>query len=181
RLWRIEGDAQQQSLVEAVAGSNVTIADGHHRYATALTYLDERLAQGDLAEDAPERYVLCGLIEEDEPGLVVLPNHRLVRAEGLSDDFFERLGELYDVQLIDAPFGVEAARDLWQRVQANALGPSTFGVLDLAEHQMYLATAHSQAAIDAAMPAQLSEASKRLDALVLTETILHPLLGIDPD
>src|SRR5690606_11369004 len=95
--------------------------------------------------------------------------------------FFERLGELYDVQTIDAPFGVEAARDLWRRVQANALGPSTFGVLDLAEHRMHLATARAQDAIDAAMPAHLSEASRRLDALVLTETILHPLLGIDSD
>lgn len=181
RLWRIDDGAQQQVLVEAVGASNVTIADGHHRYATALAYLDERLAEGSVSDDAPERYVLCGLIEEDEPGLVVLPNHRLVRADGLPGDFFERLGQLYDVQAVDATFGVEAARRLWQGVQANAHGPSTFGVLDLAQRQMYLATARSQDAIDAAMPSQLSEASKRLDALVLTETILHPLLGIDPD
>ncbi len=178
RLWVIADAAQQAALTAAVGASNVTIADGHHRYATALTYLDDCLAAGDPRADAAERYVLTGLVPQDDPGLVVLPNHRLVRAGELPADFLGRLGERYAVEPVDG-WGEDAVRALWERVQAGALGPATFGLLDLQAHRAYLLTGRSRDAIDAAMPRDLSPASRALDARILTETILRPLLGID--
>ncbi|MDA1003224.1 MAG: DUF1015 domain-containing protein [Chloroflexi bacterium] len=178
RLWIVADAATQGRLTAALAASKVTIADGHHRYATSLTYLDERLAAAPLADDAPERYMLVGLIPEDEPGLVILPNHRLVRIDAVPADFFDRLGGLYEVEALDG-WGADAAQELWSQVQAGAAGAATFGLLDLAEQRRYVLRGRSREAIDAAMPQDLSPASRALSARVLTETILGPALGID--
>jgi hypothetical protein len=101
-----------------------------------------------------------------------------VRAETLPGDFLARLGERYAVEPVDG-WGEAPTRALWARVQAGALGPATFGLLDLAEHRAFLLRGRSRDAIDAAMPRDLSPASRGLDARILTETILRPLLGID--
>jgi uncharacterized protein (DUF1015 family) len=177
RLWVVSNPAAQARLTTAVAASPVTIADGHHRYATALTYLDERVAAGALAADAPERFVLTGLIPEDEPGLVILPNHRLIRVAELPTDFHDRLRTLYTVDSVDG-WSRESIHDLWARVRQGQDGPATFGLLDLSACRAYLLRGRSREAIDAAMPQTLSPASRGLDARILTETILQPLLGI---
>jgi uncharacterized protein (DUF1015 family) len=89
RLWKLE----DQDLAEAIRADfgplRLVLADGHHRYETALTYRDELTAQEQLAPDDPARFVLAHLVAEDDPGLVILPTHRLVR----------ELGELDQVEL----------------------------------------------------------------------------------
>ncbi|MDA1062062.1 MAG: DUF1015 domain-containing protein [Chloroflexi bacterium] len=181
RLWIVAGASDIEALTAAVAASNATIADGHHRYETALAYLEERGA-----EAAGERYVLAGLVAEDEPGLVVLPTHRLVPDAGPPGDFAARLGELYDIQPLGSdlsdlsdPSNAGAARRLWEQVQAGRGEPGTFGLLGLEGPSLHLLRARSPATLDAAMPAAWSAASRGLDVLILNETILRPLLGID--
>ncbi|MDA0270930.1 MAG: DUF1015 domain-containing protein [Chloroflexi bacterium] len=181
RLWSVTATAEVATLTEAVAGSNVTIADGHHRTHTALDYRDERAkASGRRwTGNEPENFVLMGLIPEDDPGLVILPIHRLLKSDGPPERFFERVSGLYRIEALagGSPKAIEAA---WQRVSENALGPTTFAVLGAEGPQsIHLLTARSQQAIDSAMPQGISAASKGLDALVLTQTVLTPLFGID--
>ena len=64
-------------------------------------------------------------------------------------------------------------------MQANAGGATTFGVIGIEGQRLHLLTARSGGAIDGAMPAAWSAASRSLDVLILTETILRPLLGIE--
>jgi uncharacterized protein (DUF1015 family) len=169
------------TLTEAVAASNVTIADGHHRTHTALDYRDERAkaAGKRWTGNEPENFVLMGLIPEDDPGLVILPIHRLLKRDGTPERFFERLSALYRVEAL-AGGSPQAVNDAWERVRANAMGPTTFAVLGAeGPSSIHLLTARSRQAIDAAMPPAISAASKGLDALVLTQTVLTPLFGID--
>lgn len=179
RLWMVEDGTRLAALTGAVEASVVTIADGHHRYTTALGYSRERASEA-------ARWVLAGLIPLDEPGLTILPNHRLVKADRLPPDLLERLSELYVTEDVTQPQSAggaaadgTAVRELWDRVQANARGPITFGALGIGDHRLHLLTARSAEAIDGAMPAQLSPASRSLDVAILTETVLRPLLGID--
>ena len=83
RLWPVS-DVGLTAWVGAVfAGKQVFIADGHHRYETALRYRNERRAAGDRGDgDTPPAsdYVMTFLVEMDDPGLVLLPTHRLVRS-----------------------------------------------------------------------------------------------------
>ena len=55
------------------------IADGHHRYETACNYRDELAAAGKLTPDHPANYVLMMCVGMSDPGLLVLPTHRLFR------------------------------------------------------------------------------------------------------
>jgi uncharacterized protein (DUF1015 family) len=65
--------------VEAfLAERPVVIADGHHRYETALAYRDERRAAGDTAPDAPHEWILASFANAFAPGTLLLPIHRLV-------------------------------------------------------------------------------------------------------
>ncbi len=182
RLWVLDDPTLQGVLAEVLAASPVTIADGHHRHATALAYRDQRRAQIGPAwrEDDPAAFVLAGLVPASDEGLVVLPIHRLVKAPRLPDDLIERLAELYVVEDM-TPKGWDgtAAHRLWGRVRANEQGPLTFGVIGLEDQRLHVLTARSRAAVEAAMPAELSSASRGVDALALTETVLRPLLGID--
>ena len=184
RLWVLDDETSIATLLAAAAGSKITMADGHHRYETALGYLDER--GGEDGEDEGARWVLAALAAEDDPGVVVLPTHRLVPDARPPADFHERLAALYAIEplagdladLADPANGAAAAR-LWERVQAGAGQPGTFGLIGLERASLHLLRARSAEALDAAMPAQWSAASRSLDVLILNETILDPLLGID--
>jgi len=76
RLRRIHDAATLSRIMGALRDSRVYIADGHHRYETALNYLKER---GDVGPNAPERYTLAYLCALDDPGLRIFATHRVVR------------------------------------------------------------------------------------------------------
>jgi uncharacterized protein (DUF1015 family) len=104
RLWAVSADGEDADVVApllAAAGRGpVTIADGHHRYETALRYRDERRMSRSCEEDPAFDYILTLLIDAAAEPLTVLPTHRIVR--GLGDDgvatLFGRLDTLFDVQ-----------------------------------------------------------------------------------
>ncbi len=78
RLRRVTDTAAIRRFAEAMREERVYIADGHHRYETALAYAAERRA----ATDAPERFVLTYLCALDDPGLRILGTHRVVTGGG---------------------------------------------------------------------------------------------------
>jgi uncharacterized protein (DUF1015 family) len=106
RLWPIGADGDgptatvAAALLAAAAASPITIADGHHRYETALQYRDERRMSRSCEEDPPFDYLLALLLETTGQALTVLPAHRLVR--GIGDEGAARLlaraGELFEVE-----------------------------------------------------------------------------------
>ena len=75
RLWVISDPGIHTAIGAAFANQQVLIADGHHRYETALAYAEE---QGG-SEDAPSRFTIALLTDIDDPGLVLLPTHRVMK------------------------------------------------------------------------------------------------------
>jgi uncharacterized protein (DUF1015 family) len=119
RLWVIEADGPDRDAVAELtalaAAGPLTIADGHHRYETALRYRDERRMSRSCEEDPAFDYLLMLFLETDAEPLTVLPTHRIVR--GLGPDgvaaLRRRLGELFEVTPADratlrAAFGAGA-------------------------------------------------------------------------
>ena len=182
RLWVVRDDGLRAALERVLAASPVTIADGHHRYATALAHRGRRrsAAGAGWSDDDPASFVLAALVPAGDPGLVILPIHRLIRASSLPADLLARLAEHYVVEDM-TPKGWDgtAAHRLWGRVRAAAGGPLTFGAIGLEDQRLHVLTARSRRALEATMAPGLSAASRRIDVLALTETVLRPLLGID--
>jgi uncharacterized protein (DUF1015 family) len=120
RMWAVAADGAGPSaelaatLIEAASAGPITIADGHHRYVTALRYRDERRMSRSCEEDPPFDYVLMHVLSTRDE-LTVLPTHRLVR--GLGDEGARRL-----VEDVDALFEVEGIEDRDALVRAFAAG-----------------------------------------------------------
>jgi len=88
RLWAVPVDGPEseiaKALITAASREPVTIADGHHRYETALRYRDERRANKSGEKDPSTDYVMMLFLETTKQKLTVLPTHRVVR--GLGED-----------------------------------------------------------------------------------------------
>jgi uncharacterized protein (DUF1015 family) len=99
RLWSVPDDGAGGSAAKlaALAGAGpITIADGHHRYETALRYRDERRMARSCEEDPPFDYLLMLFLDAASEPLTVLPTHRLVR--GLEGDPLEDSRTLFEVE-----------------------------------------------------------------------------------
>src|SRR5206468_10647130 len=94
RVWRLTDAATLAAIAERLATREVFIADGHHRYETALRYRDEtRAALGSAAPPpgaAPYDHVLAYLTRMEDPGLVILPTHRVLATLTLAAPAFAR-------------------------------------------------------------------------------------------
>jgi uncharacterized protein (DUF1015 family) len=114
RMWVVpdEPNGELGALTAALGAAPITIADGHHRYETALRYRDERRMTRSCEEDPAFDYVLALLLSANEP-LTVLPTHRIVRGLGPGEQerLRERLPELFDVQ--PEPAGIDALARGW--------------------------------------------------------------------
>ena len=82
-LWRVTDPALIAAWQQALGAGPFVIADGHHRYETALAYRDEmRQSHPQAGPEAAFSYVLMMLVAADDPGLVVLPTTRLLKLGG---------------------------------------------------------------------------------------------------
>lgn len=126
RLWVIEDHAVINQIKSGLREKPVFIADGHHRYETALNYRRELQAAGKLTEDMAANYVLMMFVGMQDAGLQILPTHRLV--SGLPDlraeDVREALSPLCEVEVLGT--GDEAARLAWETIEMDG-GQSVFG------------------------------------------------------
>jgi uncharacterized protein (DUF1015 family) len=165
RVWRI-GDPEVHRQVKAeLANAELLIADGHHRYETALTYANE------VGGDGPHRYTLMSLTSLEDPGLTVFGTHRLLG--GLADDP-ERQAALAR--------GVREHFDL-EEVPADELDPAgadgvgVFGYIDSQSRRGLRLRLKDPAVLEAAVP-DASEAYRTLDAAILEALILKATLGM---
>jgi uncharacterized protein (DUF1015 family) len=104
RAWAVAaaGDAAPtvETLLAAAGSGPITIADGHHRYETALRYRDERRMSRSCEEDPAFDYVLTLFLDAATQPLTVLPAHRIARGLGDAgvDALLDRLDELFDAR-----------------------------------------------------------------------------------
>ncbi|MEM7560641.1 MAG: DUF1015 domain-containing protein, partial [Planctomycetota bacterium] len=110
RLWPVTDQDLISKVAVLVEDKPMFVADGHHRYETACNYRDELAEQngGSLPSDHPANFVLTMVMSMDDPGLIVLPTHRLLHGVQQldSDELRTKLGETFDCE--DAGDGPEA-------------------------------------------------------------------------
>jgi len=84
-IWAVTNEGVIREIASVLRGVPVFIADGHHRYATALQYAGALRDAGSSDENHEANFVMFCLVPRDDPGLLVLPTHRIV--SGLRDGF----------------------------------------------------------------------------------------------
>jgi uncharacterized protein (DUF1015 family) len=165
RLWRIGDPAAIEAVQAAAAGSELLIADGHHRYETMHAYAEEVGGEGE------HRYILMCLVALEDPGLTVFPTHRLVR--GLDAERREALA-----QALQRDFEIEQV-PIEQIAPEPGRGPLQLGYIDSDGRPMRL-TLKDQAIADAALPGH-SAAYRELDTGVLEALVLKGALGLSDE
>jgi uncharacterized protein (DUF1015 family) len=115
RLWAVPMDGPDseiaKALISAAGREPITIADGHHRYETALRYRDERRANKSGEADPSTDYVMMLFLETANQKLTVLPTHRVVRGLGEEGvrDLLDHARWLFDVTPVATRADLEAA------------------------------------------------------------------------
>jgi len=175
RLWPVT----DQSVVSAVTGlmgpKPTFIADGHHRYETALRYLEDRRQAGEVSgPDAPPNFVLMMLVSMQDPGLVILPTHRLVSGVGdlTSERLRSSLGSHFEVENVGS--GEKGAHDAWELVQAHH-GQDILGFGTVADGQWHIARFLSPSLMEE-LAAEHSRAWHSLAVSILHVAVLGKLL-----
>jgi uncharacterized protein (DUF1015 family) len=162
-----------------LAACDVFIADGHHRYETALAYRNEvRGRSSNWTGEEPENFMLMALTDVADPGLVVLPTHRVVTPPGFPLDALSQVARHFDVTPVAAQGGDRLASMLEQVVGPGG-GRTAFAAAGFDRRVRHLLVLRDRAAVEAQMPAEQPAAWKRLDVNVLQFGILQPVFGID--
>ncbi len=126
RLWPLTDESVATQVAGLMGGRPVFIADGHHRYETACNYRDEVAAAwaeshggAPLPADHPAHFVLMMLVGMSDPGLVVLPTHRLFVQPSVPDaaTLGRLLGDCFTTAL--AGHGPSAAEAVWSDIEAE--------------------------------------------------------------
>lgn len=125
RLWPVTKLESITALETVMAGLPIYIADGHHRYETACNYRDEVAAAykaehgKDLPKDHPANFVLMMCVSMSDPGMQVLPTHRLFRGvpATTAEQLAAKLGDAFETE--PAGNGPARALTLWEEVEAE--------------------------------------------------------------
>lgn len=183
RVWRTEDPSLVEGFQALVRDRRIIIADGHHRYETALLYrqlLQE--ANPALPPEGGHQYVLMFLCPMSDPGLVIYPTHRLLFGlEELSlATLLPRLERYFQVQLVEESLRKAVGR-AWAvaRLGEHAGKATSFLMVSAEDQRARILTLRDDADFsDTALPA--SRTLRALDVTVLHAVVFQHLLGLSP-
>ena len=186
RLWVIADPARAASIESAMADQKLVIADGHHRYETALAYRNERRLQaGKTDPEAPYERAMMTFVNTRSEGLVILPGHRV--AAHLHDFKWAEVRRQLEPWFEAEPFSFRdevskagARNNFLMRLkqQRNRRAIGVYPAQD-APRAFYLLTLRPGADLTRLLP-NVSPLQRELDVVLLHEGILEPALGITP-
>jgi uncharacterized protein (DUF1015 family) len=169
---RVIDQPEEIAIVQrALEVPRILIADGHHRYETALEYRRRQRGIGSVATAQPFDYAMMTLVAFDDPGLLILPTHRLVRRIGAEARaaFAERLTEDFAIEEF-------TNRDRFLAALA-ACGRGAIGVALKGDNRLRIVTLRAASALTAALP-DAPIVVRELDVSILHALIFDRICGI---
>jgi uncharacterized protein (DUF1015 family) len=168
RVWQVTDPAVHAAVTERLAGAELLIADGHHRYETARAYRDEVGGEG------PHNYTLMALTGLDDPGLTVFPTHRLLSGFAADPERQRRLGsglrELFEIEEVERERIDPGGED----------GVGVFGLYDDFHKQAHRLRLKDTADLDRRLHGK-PESYRRLDSAILETLVLKGLAGMSDE
>ena len=175
RLWAVEAGTYEMRQIAPLLAESFYIADGHHRYETAVNYRNWRLESADLPRSHPARYAMTAIVAAADPGLVIRPIHRMLR-KAPPDDWRETLASAFDVAHVKLIGGPEQQAAELQAMLAE--DPANIVALGLESGQVHLLQRRSDAPLGSEIPDGRSQAWASIPPNLLRYGVLQPLWGI---
>lgn len=179
RMWIVQDEEMINSVCADFDDRKLYIADGHHRYETALAYRNY-LRENNLAKEGDAAdYQMMMLVDMEHPGLVVLPTHRLVRNlsvfnERIIKDVLEKSSTYFDVEQHNDINSID------DTLKAEYESGNIAFVFYCGGVNYYLLRLKDKSVMKSILP-ELSEASCELDVTVLHSLILEKIFGINKE
>ena len=174
QLWAVADKTTVRIVTESLKDAPIYLADGHHRYETALQYRDIQSGGAVRLQEKGYNFVMMSLIGIQDPGLLVLPYHRVVR--GLSTGELERMlaliKETFNLQTLDVRLDRTegAVSHLEEQLEKVAVDQVAIGLLEAREGRASLLTLRNP-------PRASSPPLERCATQVLGRSVLEPVLG----
>ena len=178
-LWPIT-DVNAIGQLSAIMDPKPTfVADGHHRYETACNYRDQLASGGALSSDHPANFVLMMCVGMSDPGMIVLPTHRLFRGipELSSDQLIASIGDCFQTSVVGEGSG--CANQVWEEI-VTADSQESLGLFTAEDQKWVLArlTEKGKSAM-AEAASDRSTAWQGLGVSILHRLLVEKLLGYE--
>ncbi|APV44301.1 hypothetical protein Dform_00960 [Dehalogenimonas formicexedens] len=177
RLWVITDVEAVSAIQRAFTEKPIYIADGHHRYESSLAYRNERNnLDPKIPPDAAVNFVMMSLTDMADPGLLILPTHRVIK--GLSKNLLyilpERLREHFNVETLKASNGG------WENLKTlMAEDSSRFFIFGLSGDDILSLTVKNQPKVEGFMPSGHTATYRGMDVSVVDHVVLEDILGMN--
>ena len=183
-MWRVTDPDVVKKITDIMSDKILYIADGHHRYETALNYKNwAEENRPDFSDTHPANFVMMYLSSMDEPGLTIFPAHRLLTglAPSLLETFIEKAKKYFDVSLF--PFQENTKEnvrsDFLEKLEASQ-AKKAIGVYIKNKPEFYLLTTKPNI-MEELFSVEIPQSLLDLDVTVLTRLIFMEILGFDQD
>jgi uncharacterized protein (DUF1015 family) len=177
-VWQISDLGVIASVQQKMRDTRLVIADGHHRYETALNFRNQcrAAATGSSDPHAPYEYVMMTFVNMNDPGLLILPTHRVVHSLNSfsTDDFLSSSRVFFAVEEIDAELDGARATDL-----LGECGHAGTALLAVTSKRAFLL--HSPKPAAAQFLAGLSARQQSLDVVQLHKCLLEGVLKLSEE
>ena len=177
RVWQISDPDVITSVQSKMRDQKLVIADGHHRYETALNFRNEcRAASSTANSDAPYEFVMMTFVNLNDPGLLILPTHRVVHSlpSFSADEFQKASREFFEVEETDP--AIDAAKAAAVLQDRGRTGTALLGVT--ADRAFVL---HSLKRAAARLFSGLSPRQQSLDVVQLHKCLLEGVLKLSEE
>ncbi len=172
-IWTIDDDATIAKYQAALDGEDIFVADGHHRYNTAINYLSELEAKGEVSADHPARRTMFVLVSMSDPGLAIGPTHRVLG--GMEHYDIEKFIEVSQGLLNVEPIDNDPQKFLSQMdTLAEREHNNVFGIYDYATGLCFGAWPAVKDTLETQFPDQ-SQAWRNLDVAIIQHMIVEEI------
>lgn len=175
RIWFVTNTDDIEAITSKFDNKQVYIADGHHRYTTALNYRDQLKAQGVVTDEThPANYVMMTLMNLENPGLVVFPTHRVIKNMDNLDaaKLLKDSEKYFDIEKVD----VKSLED--EIIKRGQTGKKVMAFYN--EGEGWVMELKDDEIMKELLP-DMSDAYRKLDVTILHTLVLERLLGIDKE
>ncbi len=180
RVWAITDPGTVTAITAQFSQQPLYIADGHHRYESALNYHRQKRSTGNWPDEEPFDFVMMTLVDFTDPGLLILPPHRLVRgvSKAVIDTLQKKLEVFLDIDEIPFPKAMEWD-NLDKKMKVN--NETTLVLFGMSTDTLLTLKPKNLETLFPMMPQFHTELYKKLEVSIIDHVILENLLALSND
>ena len=180
QLWRLDNSKTVKTIVDELKKKILFIADGHHRYQTSINYAQEKREQtGNKDPNAPFNYIMVVLCNMFDPGLSILPTHRLIKMPDVkTDDLIRKLEKYFTVEKKLIEDKKKDYLKTGKKIMDDIATEKNHTFALYAKDVYYILTLKDEHIMDA-LDTDHSKTWRTLDVSILHKLILEQFLGIN--